>query len=231
VAVLRRTVFLAVLAVALAGCGSAPPPSASLASTPVPASPGPSQRTSASPIGELVDGADPLTPGRYTRASFRPLITFDVEAGWYVGSLASGFFDIQQQQDTPDVIAVQFALVDGVVGPGGAMTSASTAGAAAEVIAANPGLVVLGESESRLGGLTGFNLEVENQGPAHAPIIDVPVGTLGIDPARRLWISLFDTDDGLLAVMVGGSVADWDHALAVAEPVLESIAIGEPPPT
>ena len=28
--------------------------------------------------------------------------------------------------------------------------------------------------------------------------------------------------------MVGGSVADWDHALAVAEPVLESIVIGEP---
>jgi hypothetical protein len=61
--------------------------------------------------------------------------------------------------------------------------------------------------------------------------MDVPVGTLGIDPERRLWISLFDTDDGLVAVMVGGSVADWEHALAVAEPVLESIVIGDPPAT
>jgi hypothetical protein len=55
----------------------------------------------------------------------------------------------------------------------------------------------------------------------------VPPGALGIDPGRRLWIAFFDTPDGLLAIMVGGSVARWDDALAAAEPVLESVQIGE----
>ena len=34
------------------------------------------------------------------------------------------------------------------------------------------------------------------------------------------------TPDGLLAVMVGGSVERWDDALLEAEPVLESVIIG-----
>jgi hypothetical protein len=153
-------------------------------------------------------------------------VTFELEEGWFVGSLADGFIDVQQQQGTPDVIAVQFALVERVVGAGSSTISASTAQAAAQTIQENPGLVVLGTSDSRLAGLTGFNLEVENDSAVHARILGVPAGQLGIDPQRRLWISLFDTPDGLLAVMVGGSVGNWDHALAVAEPVLESIVIG-----
>ncbi len=75
-------------------------------------------------------------------------------------------------------------------------------------------------------GQTGTVVEVENRGPAHAPIFDVPAGRLGIDARRRLWIALFDTSDGVLAVMVGGSAAEWDKALTLAEPVLESIVIG-----
>jgi hypothetical protein len=87
---------------------------------------------------------------------------------------------------------------------------------------------VIGESESRLGGLTGFTVEVANCWASHTAILEVPAGRLGIDPGRALWISLFDTDDGVLAIMVGGSIADWEHALTIAEPVLESIVIGGP---
>jgi microcompartment protein CcmL/EutN len=54
----------------------------------------------------------------------------------------------------------------------------------------------------------------------------VPPGPLGIDPGRRLWVAFLDTPDGLLAVMVGGSVAEWQAALDAAEPVLESVRIG-----
>ncbi len=82
-------------------------------------------------------------------------------------------------------------------------------------------------SESRIGGLTGSQVTVENAGDAHAQVMQVPPGALGIDPGRRLWIAFFDTPDGLLAIMVGGSVARWDDALAAAEPVLESVRIGE----
>jgi hypothetical protein len=56
-------------------------------------------------------------------------------------------------------------------------------------------------------------------------VLDVSVGRLGIDSGRWLWISVFDTPDGILAVMVGGSIAQWARALGLAEPVLESIVM------
>jgi hypothetical protein len=175
---------------------------------------------------ELTRGFEELEPGRYTKPGFLPPITLDLEAGWFAGTVTDGFFDIQRDRNGPDVIAVQFGRVEGVVGADGRNVAASSAADAASAIAENPGLEVLGESGSRLGGLTGFNLEVENTSGRHTGIVDVPVGRLGIDTGRRLWISLFDTTDGVLAVMVGGSVAKWARALGFAEPVLESIVIG-----
>jgi hypothetical protein len=109
------------------------------------------------------------------------------------------------------------------------MTEPKTAAEAATVIHRNTGIVVIDESESRMSGLTGSNVVVENRSNAHSQVLQVAPGTLGIDPGRRLWISLFDTPDGIVAVMVGGSVATWDEALAAAEPVLESVTIGQAP--
>jgi hypothetical protein len=167
----------------------------------------------------------PLPPGTYTRTGFKPPITVTLGEGWFAGTLNDGFFDLQQDKGTPDVIAVQFARIDALVDATGATNPATSADEAARTIEANPGLTVVAHDESRLGGLTGFNVVVENTSGSHTSILDVAVGRLGIDSGRRLWISLFDTADGLLAVMVGGSIARWDHALAVAEPVLESVVI------
>jgi hypothetical protein len=55
----------------------------------------------------------------------------------------------------------------------------------------------------------------------------VPPGDLGIDSGRNLWIAFFDTEDGVLAIMVGGSTAKWDQSLAAAEPVLETVTISD----
>lgn len=82
-------------------------------------------------------------------------------------------------------------------------------------------------SESRLGGLTGTVVDVENAGDGHEHIMELAAGELGIDAGRRLWVGLYDTDAGLLAVMIGGSVDRWEDALAAAEPVLESVRIGD----
>jgi hypothetical protein len=192
-------------------------------STPVPTSTG---SADASP-SELTRGFEELPPGHYTKSGFLPPITLQLNAGWFPGTITDGFFDVQRDRNGPDVVAVQFGRVEGVVGAEGRNVAATSAADAARAIAENPGLEVLGESESRLGGLTGFNLEVENTSGRHTGILDVSLGRLGIDSGRRLWISLFDTPDGLLAVMVGGSVAKWARALGFAEPVLESIVIGE----
>ena len=175
---------------------------------------------------ELTTGAAALQPGRYTRSGFSPAITIELDDGWRAVQLLDGFFDVQQQTGSPHVIAVQFANVGGVHGADGA-TATTDPDEAVEILGTNPGLTVLESSESRIGGLTGAQVTVENSGDTHAEVIDVPPGPLGIDPGRRLWIALFDTDDGLLAIMVGGSVDRWDEALLIAEPVLESVRIGQ----
>jgi hypothetical protein len=38
-------------------------------------------------------------------------------------------------------------------------------------------------------------------------------------------MAFFDTDEGLLSIMVGGSIDQWEEALATAEPVLDSMEI------
>ena len=166
-----------------------------------------------------------LAPGRYTRSGFEPIVTFEVGEGWYGVQQFEGFFDIQQDVGSPDVIAVQFARPSAFVGAGGEHVPATTAAEAETVIQANPGLTVLGSSDSRLGGLEGRVVEVENTTGGGVEVMIVPPGPLSILDGRRLWIALLETDGGLLAVLVGGSVATWNQALATAEPVLESIQI------
>ncbi len=173
---------------------------------------------------ELVAGTTPLEPGRYTRSAFAPPITITLNSGWRAVQQFQGFFDVQQQVGSPHVIAVQFANVRGVHGADGP-TSTSDPSEAVEILRTNPNLTVVETSESRIGGLTGSQVTVENAGEAHAEVIQVPPGPLGIDPGRRLWIAFFATDDGLLAIMVGGSTEQWDEALLTAEPVLESVEI------
>jgi hypothetical protein len=167
-------------------------------------------------VAELEATGEPLAPGTYTRTGFAPRVTLEVGIGWEAVQLFDGFFDIQREVGSPDVIAVQFARP----------TDLDDAASAVATMNATDGLTVVESSESRMGGMTGRQVTVENSGEAHATVFVVPPGPLGIDPGRRLWIAFFDTDDGLLAVMVGGSVARWTDALDAAEPVLESVTIG-----
>ncbi len=198
--------------------GSPPPESAA---TTQPSRPG---------VSELPPAATVLAAGRYTRSGFEPRITFEVDrAEWQTGQLLEGFFDIQRGAGTPDVVAIQFSRPDGAYGAGGSVAPVASVAQAVAAIEANPGLQVLGTNESRMSGLTGVVVEVENptSSGAHVEILRLPPGPLGIDPGRRLWMASFDTPDGLLSILVGGSVATWDAALLAAEPVLETITIGE----
>ena len=102
----------------------------------------------------------------------------------------------------------------------------ATAAEAAQALRSNEAFEVFGDSEAQVGGMDGRVIEIENAGDAHATVMVVPPGPLGIDPGRRLWVAFLDTPDGLMAVMVGGSVAEWQEAMDAAEPVLESIHIG-----
>jgi hypothetical protein len=187
----------------------------------------PEATTTTGPAGEPLElrrGRQPLAPGTYTAPGFTPSVTFAIESdGWVVGTLGNGFFDIQQDPGAPDVVAVQFGLVLGVVGAGGSIEPVANASAAAATIASNPRLVVVGETESRLGGLGGVAVEVDNVQSTTASVLRVSIGVLGFDPGRSLRISLFDSPDGVVAVIVGSATGDRDRALRLAGPVLESL--------
>ena len=178
-------------------------------------------------VANLTAGEE-LAAGRHGFRDFgEPLLTFEGGDGqWKAVQLFNGFFDIERgEPDDPHVIAVQFARPTGVHGPDGAVLPEDAANAVA-LLESNPGLEVVETSSSRIGGLEGSQITIENTGEGLAEFIGVPRGTLAINGGRRLWMAFFDTDDGLLAIMVGGSIEKWDDAIAAAEPVLESIEIG-----
>jgi hypothetical protein len=177
-------------------------------------------------VTELRSTTEPLPPGEYTRSSFTPPITFTLTEGWRAVQLLDGFFDVQQDVGSPDVIAVQFARPTVIYGGDGQGVEAATADKAAEALRGNTSFQIVGDNAADVGGAQGEVIEIENAGDAHASVLAVPPGPLGIDPGRKLWVAFLDTPDGLLAVMVGGSVASWQAAMDAAEPVLESIRIG-----
>jgi hypothetical protein len=207
------------MAAVVVSCSAQPTPSASAS-----ASTDASEPTDV--VTELRSTTEPLPPGDYTRSSFVPPITFTLTEGWRAVQLFDGFFDVQQDVGSPDVIAVQFARPSTVYGEGGQGVEPAAPAEAAEALRNNDAFEVLGDNEAQVGGLSGNVIEIENAGDAHATVMVVPPGPLGIDPGRRLWVAFLDSPDGLLAVMVGGSVANWQEALDAAEPVLESIRIG-----
>lgn len=74
-------------------------------------SPSPST-TPGSSAAELTATGEPLAAGHYTRTGSRDL-TLDLDGSWQAVQLAGGFFDVQQEVGSPDVIAVQFAIMVG----------------------------------------------------------------------------------------------------------------------
>ena len=209
----RTAVFIVALLLTLVSCDQSAPSS--------------EPSTTASPaVRELATSPDPLPAGTYTRTGFEPPITFQLDGSWSGVQLLDGFFDVQQNAGTAEVVAVQFGLPRAVYGAEDTTVDATTAQGAAAALAGNPTLEILGQNPAQVGGLEGTTIEVENAREVHAGVLVVQPGPLGIDPGRRLWIAFLDAPDGLLAIMVGGTVARWDDALSAAEPVLESVRIG-----
>lgn len=181
--------------------------------------------TTASEVIDLIVSDEQLPPGTYTRSDFTPRVTFEVSGEWYAVQKAAGFFDIQRDVGSPHVIAVQFGNVEAVFSADGERVPAASAAEVVAAVSSNPGLTILGLSGSLMSGLEGSLVEVENTSQDQQRVIEVPAGALSIDPGRRLWVALFDVEDGILAIMVGGSAERWDEALLAAEPILETVTI------
>jgi len=226
--------LIAVLVVS--ACQATPTPSmASAAPTTTAAtateSPAPSATpsTTVSPASEVTGSSGALPPGRYTRRGFEPRITFELDGPWRSVNVFHDFFDVQQDVGSPDVIAVQFALPRLVYPRPDQPAEVPDAAAGVVALHGNTRLKTVETSTSKIGGLDGFQITVENPADesGDVAVLVVGPGALSISPGRRLWCAFFDTPQGILAILVGGSVEKWDEALEAAEPVLESVTIGE----
>ncbi len=166
-------------------------------------------------------GTGPLAAGRYTRSTFAPPVTFTIGPGWSAVQASSGFFDVERNPDTLDVIAVQFARPSDV----------HSANAAVSDLIERDDLVVGNPVEVSVGGQVGLRMQIDATNPDLSArqltaVFSVPDGTVSLASGRRLQVTFVDTADGLLAILVGGSVRQWDAATAAAGPVTASITIG-----
>src|SRR3954468_13246728 len=53
-----------------------------------------------------------LDAGRYANSRFEAAIAFTVPDGWTAAQAVNGFFDVESNPGSPEVVAVQFANVD-----------------------------------------------------------------------------------------------------------------------
>jgi hypothetical protein len=172
-------------------------------------SPSPSPSTS---VPELPPGTTEVPPGRYVLPDIVPGVAVELETGWSSGEV-DGTVTLHRPAGADDAV-VTFAIVD-----------AGSATAAAEAAGATDGLTILASSESRMSGLSGPNLEIEHAAAGSLEVLPTMTGSIGLDPGSRMWLSLFDTSDGVVAIAVSAPVPAWDDALLAAEPLLESVTI------
>jgi hypothetical protein len=171
-------------------------------------------------VVSLPDPGTPLQPGLYSNRDFQPKIWFQVGEGWTHEQRTAGFFDIQDEPGSLDVVAVQFANLDH-----------ETLDAALAELTDQPNTRIVEQDSSTIDGHVGVVVVIETTDPPDIdpplfrPVLTTVAGPISIASGRRLWVSLLPVENGVLAVMVGGSVAQWDSALALAEPVLESVRI------
>ena len=202
-------VAVSIVAVMAAGCGSAPPPG-----TPATEQPTAPPSMSPSAAREIPADTADLAPGRYARADAVPGVTFEVEDGWSSGMVGDGRIEILR------------GVGDGQVVVTLAVVNVESADAAARTVQATAGISVLASSDSRMSGLTGPNLELENTSDTRFDVPPSSSGVIELEPGERAWLSLFDTADGVLAIAVISDAAVWDAALLAVEPFLESVVIG-----
>jgi hypothetical protein len=210
--------------VGLLALACAAPVPTSTPTAPPTASPAQTPTTTPAPIGgqSLPGPGTKLEGGTYSQDGFRPQLYVTVGDGWTTVQQFPGFFDIQDVPGSLDVVAVQFTRA----------TKADTAEDAAADIEGRANLVVSAREEVTISGLSGIRVRADTTDPADSdpvifrPVLHTPAGPISIGSGRRLEINLFNTPDGVLAILIGGSIAQWDRAVQLSEPVLRSVIVG-----
>jgi hypothetical protein len=232
---MNRTALM-VCVLIVAACSSAPvqpSPSATLVISPSPAiaqtgtatfeSPSSTPQPTAAPTSDASALPRPiveLSPGRYIKPGFKPIVEFTLGDGWTAAHVERGFFDVERDVNSPDVIAVQFADVD-----------AQSLGEAVVELTERSTTRVVEQNDVTIDGRPAFNAVIETTDPPDSnpvifePVINVAAGPISVGSGRRLSVTLVEVSSGILGIFVGGSIAKWDDAVRAAAPVLDSVKI------
>jgi hypothetical protein len=232
----RRTRLGSVLGATLVlfGCGVSPefttrPSPVATRSSPSSASASPTEAPTPPPTlpaFELTPGDDPLPPGRYTRGGFTPRSTVRLDRGWSAHRLTDELFSVVRNPARADFVVVEFVHVLEAYPDGEAAVPVATAADALAGIRDNAEVRVLEESPSRMSGLDGSNITVESRSNLRTGVLGTGGDGVLLYPGNRLWISVFDTAYGVVAIVVEGRMDNWERVLRLAEPLLESVTIG-----
>jgi hypothetical protein len=144
-----------------------------------------------------------LAPGEYRGGDLSPSVGFTVDDGWAVGYQTDGLLEIVNRDGTTIAFIGDSTSSDEIL----------------ESVVARVSL--LGESPSLMDDRVGVVIEVENVTSEEVPLLQAA----RLDPGHRAWMALFEVDGETLVILVEGRAADWDRALATAEPVLETVEI------
>ena len=189
------------------------------------------------PMRTLPRSAEPLAPGRYVELGFRPPISFEIRDGtWVARQFVEGFFDVQQEPDTPDVIAVQFCRPTAVHRTADDAVAIGPSADALAALRANPDLAVSPTESVTIAERPAAGVDIDTTTPRDAdrpvfnPVLRVAAGPISLASARRLRLFWLDLEDGPLVVLVGGSITAWGRTLEAVGPVVASVRLASPAP-
>lgn len=114
-------------------------------------------------------------------------------------------------------------------GAADAWESVSTTASAIAALRSDPTLSVAEAAPLPIAGRPTICVDIEttlprdSDPPIFSPVVRVAAGPISLATARRLRVIWLDLPDGPIAILIGGSIDGWPRALAMAQPVIESV--------
>jgi DNA-directed RNA polymerase specialized sigma24 family protein len=221
---LRSILPTAIIGVVLVGCAGAS--TATLGPTEGPASPSPTlapASTSPTPAPTepfaLVSGA--LPPGRYTTTLFQPTLAFTLDDGW------RGLFpddDDEVALEGPAGVFFAISRVAKVIDPTTG-TAVDAPDDLVEWLTTDPRLTAEAPNAVTVDDLAGQSVDfTSNDGREHA-IFAFPTGNLRIPPGVTYRCYVVPLEGPDMTIIVGAPTAGFADAVAMTQPVIDSLVI------
>lgn len=178
---------------------------------------------------------DVVPAGRYRLPGFSPAVTVGLDGSWQAVGQQLGYAGLTQiarpAGSTPYRAGtlVQITRVDAAGSDSALVMQPTTVVQVVEALRASLGDMFISSDPSKIGGLEGSQVTVARPGDGPpmsmnvVEVLDVPPGSIVMEPGNRLWMGLFQRGSSVVAVIVNSSTRNWDAELAAAQPVLAGI--------